>query len=1011
MSITHEVENLPGTDLDAEHREYLVACGMSEEYLDQDWVQENVRSVRTLGQLPSGMHWGVDADAPSGILFGYLNPASGTVNWQFRPDHPSTDSKYVQEKGTGSIVALRSRPLTAQPVAHTVWIVEGTKQALAAAAALLHDPGQVVIGIAGADNWRGSGKQLHPGIAKVLPGCEQVYIVPDSDVAANKRVYTAFKELGEAVRGRMKGKRGRVHFISVPMSPGQHTAGLDDVLSNIPTIERRLYLDQLRDEALSRPADNVPSSDTARQEDDRHADPRFYSTIMGGLQAEECAAEIAKRDIAQDAVSGRLYSYNPETGLYVGDRNAGRDSTPALVSDNLSLLLKNDYRHTYDKTVQRILDRLLHEAGRVIPEFPDLGGLLPISNGLLDMESGRVIPFSPEVFVTTKLDVEYDPTAECPIFDKWLADATQLPEGGDQSAIVLDGLTTLLDTAAGVDRPTVALYLYGVPRGGKGTLGEVVKSFVAPEHRTAMSLADMAKDKAFDNADLYRKILNVSGETADKYVDDTSLMKKVFGGDEIAAELKYGKAWKFTAAAATVFMGNDLPHISDTSGATSARLLPVRFTKSNVGREDRKLLGRLIAEKPGILNRLLEARAERIRRGNFLKPAASASQEFLRSTNPVAIFVEECLYVTPPSEWRGNTVPAEQSSTITDLYTVYKNFAQASGTGQKSRERFRSALLDGPWGIRAGITPKSDGQRRVLGATIRKPEASGSISMSTGSGVTVAIPANVSPLRTSTVSGDVNTEYSIDPAAGMWSSTVADEAQVPAPAPVAEQTVQQTVPTDDPALALLTDAFWALLASRVVHVPAPQVGDNFAAQRHYSVMKNTPASVTLTEVSSALGMPAPVARNMLRAVADRMESVVGVALRERRLGGDDLLGKDQPLTGQFVPAEEKARIQAEAKVASAALTEARGGVKAAEKASKAAARALAAAEKRYAKDNTVDVDGFRDAVTEAEQALDAARTAFDVAEQHATEAGNAVISLNEVLPTRTGYAVIVTSQS
>jgi putative DNA primase/helicase len=55
-----------------------------------------------------------------------------------------------------------------------------------------------------------------------------------------------------------------------------------------------------------------------------------------------------------------------------------------------------------------------------------------------------------------------------------------------------------------------------------------------------------------------------------------------------------------------MFLTNELPRFSDSSGALAGRFVILRMTESFYGKEDTGLTQRLLAELPGILNWAIE---------------------------------------------------------------------------------------------------------------------------------------------------------------------------------------------------------------------------------------------------------------------------------------------------------------------------------------------------------------------------------------------------------------------
>lgn len=117
-------------------------------------------------------------------------------------------------------------------------------------------------------------------------------------------------------------------------------------------------------------------------------------------------------------------------------------------------------------------------------------------------------------------------------------------------------------------------------------------------------------------------------------------------------------------------------------------------------------------------------------------------------------------------------------------------------------------------------------------------------------------------------------------------------------------TGQISTSTADPALALLTPAFWELIEDRAWSFAALSGEDDFSYEER--LRKKVDCSVLLTEIADAIGIPADYTRAYLRAIHGRLEAL-GVKLRERRLEKDaDLSSQYWTVAGKFVSPAEKA---------------------------------------------------------------------------------------------------------
>src|SRR5262249_11902463 len=88
---------------------------------------------------------------------------------------------------------------------------------------------------------------------------------------------------------------------------------------------------------------------------------------------------------------------------------------------------------------------------------------------------------------------------------------------------------------------------------------------------------------------------------------------------------------------------NELPSFNEGSGALVGRFIVILFPQSFFGREDTKLLGKLVDELPGILNWAIEGYRRMNARGHFGQPtkAQAEMQAIEMLGSPVKGFVRD----------------------------------------------------------------------------------------------------------------------------------------------------------------------------------------------------------------------------------------------------------------------------------------------------------------------------------------------------------------------------------
>ena len=235
------------------------------EYLEQSAITPEVAKAAGIysATVPTHLPPELQHTPLPAIVFPWRSP-TGHIEVQVRPDNPTTDEngrprKYLWRKGMVPLLGLVRR----YEGAKTMWIVEGTKQSLAAAS---YAPTSVeVYGIAGCRMWMHEGAPI-PDL-KVADG-RDVVIILDADAATNRDVYDAGVGLAEALR--FEGAAS-VKFVQLP---GGKTAGLDDILAKRDPNRRAAYLERLVAAAKPKPADEKPRPKAKAKEVETPVDGR-----------------------------------------------------------------------------------------------------------------------------------------------------------------------------------------------------------------------------------------------------------------------------------------------------------------------------------------------------------------------------------------------------------------------------------------------------------------------------------------------------------------------------------------------------------------------------------------------------------------------------------------------------------------------------------------------------------------------------------------------------------------
>jgi P4 family phage/plasmid primase-like protien len=316
-------------------------------------------------------------------------------------------------------------------------------------------------------------------------------------------------------------------------------------------------------------------------------------------------------------------------------------------------------------------------------DAPDANESILFRDGLLNLKTRDLIPHTGAYFATGTPEFAYDRDAGCPI---WME---KISEWLDES--FHDTLQEFMGYAMTPDvRYEVFLLMLGVPRGGKGTIMNVMQKLVGPKHHTSRTLNDLGNDFGLDGIIDKRLIFIPDAHNVGRGKHTTALerIKSITGRDELSINRKNKDIVTSQIPAKLVIAANQLPKFIDESGALSARQLILKFENSFKGREDRDLRSKLEAELPGIANWALVG-LDRLRAngGKFTigERGRQVAREAAKSQSPALRFASYALQITGD--------PADFVK-LADVHQHYKHWVSEIEDLQGGEVRGRNDLKD-----------------------------------------------------------------------------------------------------------------------------------------------------------------------------------------------------------------------------------------------------------------------------------------------------------------------------
>ena len=211
---------------------------------------------------------------------------------------------------------------------------------------------------------------------------------------------------------------------------------------------------------------------------------------------------------------------------------------------------------------------------------PSEANLIAFNNGIYDIMTGELKPFSTEIVITNKIPWDYDPDAYSELADSTL---NKLSCG---DAVI----RSLLEECIGYcfyrrNELGKAFILTGDKSNGKSTFLDCVKAILGDKNISALDLKELGD--RFNTSMMFGKLANIGDDIGDDFLQGSqvSIFKKIVTGNRIKAERKGQDPFEFNPFIKLLFSANDIPRMKDKTGAVLRRLVIIPFN-ATCGKND-----------------------------------------------------------------------------------------------------------------------------------------------------------------------------------------------------------------------------------------------------------------------------------------------------------------------------------------------------------------------------------------------------------------------------------------
>lgn len=304
---------------------------------------------------------------------------------------------------------------------------------------------------------------------------------------------------------------------------------------------------------------------------------------------------------------------------------------------------------------------------------------IAFANGIYDLKTGSLMPFSPEFIITNKIPWEYDPTTWSEFADKTL----------HRLACDDDGIYDLLEEVIGYlfyrrNELRKSFILLGDKANGKSTYLDMLKTLLGDGNTSALDLSELGE--RFKTAELFGKLANIGDDIGDEFIANPAVFKKLVSGDRVNAERKGQDPFDFSSYAKLLFSANSMPRIRDKTGAVLDRIVLVPF-KAQFSKDDPDFdpYIKYKLRSPEVMSHLINIGLKGLERvlanRSFTTPEAVEVEleAYAVANNPVLDFFHE----TPVDE-----VVNESTAAVYDDYVSYaiRNNMKPLGQNEFTRQ-------------------------------------------------------------------------------------------------------------------------------------------------------------------------------------------------------------------------------------------------------------------------------------------------------------------------------------
>ena len=264
---------------------------------------------------------------------------------------------------------------------------------------------------------------------------------------------------------------------------------------------------------------------------------------------------IKENPMVNNKFSQDGYWYNKKTGYWFTDTDTHLKKI--IVND---LIKVNKWQPSLYGNVKLLVTVMATSENNENPFDHSNPYLVSFKNGTYDVKSDAMQPNSANDYILQGHDYNLNISGSAPITNKWFEESF----GSREAANVVKAYIGYMFVRT-YQNYQKFMILHGKGGDGKSTILNYLRSLIGASNTSNVDLADLVdrSNGKFLTSKLYQKDLNYFADIGDGFMEQTSILKGLTGGDAITGQFKNKDPFEFVNHAKLIFSANSLPVFND----------------------------------------------------------------------------------------------------------------------------------------------------------------------------------------------------------------------------------------------------------------------------------------------------------------------------------------------------------------------------------------------------------------------------------------------------------------